>query len=142
MTLLNDPRPRASKDDEDPYVLYLVLRESLRMTPGKMGPQIGHAIQLVFMEYMRCSIWDEVPPAPILRRAEAMNAWLQAASRKVLLGANYKEWEKVKAEAGPYVLVKDAGLTQVEAGSETMIACWPMRKSERPKILSRLRLVP
>lgn len=37
----------ARKNQEDPWVLYLIVRESLNMTPGKLVAQCGHAVGMV-----------------------------------------------------------------------------------------------
>lgn len=146
----NDPSIRASKTDEDPWVMYLVVHNTLAMTPGKLGAQIGHAVMLACMHHDALVAWKRewvtgqgmfdhekrLANDDLLTRWQT---WTSAAFRKVVLTADDKEWEKVKAEVKPYFLVRDAGLTQIAAGSETVIACWPMRKSDRPRILKRLK---
>jgi peptidyl-tRNA hydrolase len=68
--------------------------------------------------------------------------WLDTSFRKVVLRADDKEWEKVKACPDiTYVIVRDAGLTEVEAGSETVIGVFPLRKSQAPKIIKRLQVL-
>jgi len=58
--------------------------------------------------------------------------------RKATLVADDKEWEKLKEQLWCFV-VKDAGLTEVDPGTETVMALWPMRKSEVPKLVKRLQ---
>jgi PTH2 family peptidyl-tRNA hydrolase len=146
----NDATPRASKTDEDPWVMYLVVHNTLGMSPGKLGAQIGHAVMLACMHYSELLAWRrewvmDLNPESHSVKTELLDrwqTWTSAAFRKVVLQADDKEWEKVKAEVKPYFLVRDAGLTQVSAGSETCLSIWPMRKSERPRILKRLQALP
>jgi len=149
----NNATPRASKTDEDPWVMYLVVHNTLEMSPGKLAAQIGHAVMLACMHYDELTAWKRewVTGQGMfdhqLRLAnddllDRWRTWTSGAFRKVTLQADDKEWAKVKAEVKPYFLVRDAGLTQVAAGSETVIVCWPMRKSQRPRILKRLKPLP
>lgn len=64
-----------------------------------------------------------------LRKVFVTEEWLATSYRKVVLRADDKEWERLKAELWCF-LVRDAGLTEVESGSETVLVLWPMRKSE------------
>lgn len=130
-----DPQELAAQTD--PLVLYVVVRESLGMSPGKIAAQVGHAIDLL-LEYYYVSLALD----PVERQGHyhsLMKAWKEESRRKVALRADEKEWEKLKAEFPEAFIVRDAGLTQVEPGSETVVALWPMRKSERPKLLKRLQ---
>lgn len=73
---------------------------------------------------------------------ELMFQWLQTSFRKVTVKADDKEWAKVKACADiQYVVVRDAGFTEVTAGSETVIGVWPMYKSKVPKVIKRLQVL-
>ncbi len=36
--------------DLDPYVMYIVVRESLNLSPGKVGAQCGHAVEYLMEE--------------------------------------------------------------------------------------------
>lgn len=149
---------RASQ--EDPIVMYFIVRESLGMGTGKACAQTGHAAVMTTLDYFKlkdCSrslqksiqsmtesdpdkvkaLADYKEIAPLL---SIFGEWLSSSYRKVTLTANDKEWAKVKAELGLYrSLVVDAGLTQIPAGSETVIGLWPMRKSQRPPCVKRLQ---
>ncbi len=130
--------------DADPMVMYLVVRESLGMTPGKMGAQIGHGDELVMEEYhealhVEVCGWDTSDTREHLLLV--MGAWRADGHTKILLSADEKAWAKVKLIPHGFIVL-DAGRTQVPAQSETVIAFAPMFKSVRPSILKRLRLVP
>jgi peptidyl-tRNA hydrolase len=150
---------------EDPIVMYLIVRESLGMSTGKACAQCGHAAGLIVFDYM--DLKDESrklhkliventlglsPESPALlaykelyaeqsRRLSIVGEWRATGYRKVTLRASDKEWEKVKADYPRDVLVVDAGLTEIAAGSETVIGLWPMRKSQATKTIRKLQVL-
>lgn len=128
---------QARKDQPDPLVMYLVVRESLEMGAGKIGAQCGHAVGMAIIEYYR--VKDE----PLrVNDVALMKMWLDTSYRKVVLRADDKEWEKLKACADVLsFVVVDAGLTEVAAGSETVMALWPMFRSSAPKLVRRLQVL-
>ncbi|CAM6004254.1 unnamed protein product [Sphagnum balticum] len=138
----------ARASQEDPIVMYLIMRESLGMSLGKACAQSGHVAQMILRRFYQeaadhvSNALGEYEPA-VPKRLLLFKAWLNSSFRKVTLGANDKEWAKVKAEipSEDIVIVEDAGLTEVPAGSETFIAVWPMYKSQRPRILKKLQAV-
>lgn len=151
---------------EDPIVMYLIVRESLDMSIGKTAAQTAHASQMLTLKYfdlkeLSTSIQRQMNPiinsppegeelaklkaayAHISRPISIMGEWLQGSFRKVVLRASDKEWDKISNQLTDYmgVMVVDAGLTEIAAGSETVIGLWPMRKSQRPKIIQRLQVL-
>ena len=66
--------------------------------------------------------------------------WDNHANRKVVLRADDQQFEKVKKELVTFV-VRDAGLTEVKAGSETVIGLWPAQKNSFPKIIRQLQVL-
>lgn len=133
--------------DKDPLVQYIVVRESLGMGSGKVGSQVGHAVQLLIqtalarqVTYAYKSFATAVDGTdPIVREVWA---WLNdGSSAKIVLGADEKEWAKVKALSPP-VIVIDEGRTEIPPNSETVISFWPLRKSTAPRLLRRLRMLP
>lgn len=128
---------------DNPYVMYLIVRESLAMSPGKLGAQCGHAVQLVMDEYYMNQRGCSHGWAQIL--CQSMVEWRATDHMKIVLRANEKEWEKLQNSDAfvplPLFIVTDRGYTEVPANTETVMALWPMRKNERPSILRRLRLL-
>lgn len=138
-------RPKVT--DEDKLYMYLVVRKSLNMGPGKIGAQCGHAVQLILdydknLRRLKKEVTEEQKNKTI-----RMDIWKDRKANggfaKIVIGADDKEWEYLKTEAANYdpVIVTDAGNTEVPAGSETVMALFPMLKSERCNKLKRMRLL-
>lgn len=123
-------------DQDDPIIMYLIVRESLGMGMGKTAAQCAHASQMLLLKYM--NTMSEVPKLPIW--VNIFHDWLQGSFRKIVLKADDKEWLKIK-ELPDHILVIDAGLTEVPAMSETCIGFVPMRKSSVPKVIKKLQLL-
>lgn len=119
----------ARADQEDPIVMYLIVREGLGMSMGKTAAQCAHASQMLLLEYLDGA------------KDNLMEEWLKGSFRKVVLKADESEWNKVLdniPEKGRIVVI-DAGLTELDPHTATVIGVFPMRKSERPKIIKRLQ---
>lgn len=137
-------------EQEDPLVMYLIVRESLSMGVGKTAAQCAHAsqmLQLKFSQIVEPDRFDhigheDVPIAiTINQKMDIFRSWLCSSFRKVVLKADDKEWEKIKTEMKDFVLVVDAGLTEIPSGSETVIGLWTMYKSDCPKLIKRLQVL-
>jgi len=146
---------------EDPIVMYLIVHETLGMSMGKTAAQCAHASQMLTLDYfekkdksraLQKKIQETTDPDE-LRVMKAMYAehgrklsifgeWLQGSFRKVVLRADDKEWAKIQNDYGDHmIMVVDAGLTEIAAGSETVIGLWPMRKSQVPKTVKKLQVL-
>lgn len=128
---------------EDPIVMYLIVRESLGMSTGKTAAQCAHAAQALTLKYMKL---DKVALTTNDYKQKIMwlefQEWMDSSFRKVVLKADDKEWQKLKGEfKDNMVLIVDAGLTEIPSGSETVIGLWPMKKSLVPKIVKRLQVL-
>jgi peptidyl-tRNA hydrolase len=135
-------------NQEDPIVMYLIVRESLGMGIGKTAAQCAHASQMLQLKYDTfrseneannlCGWEPEHDPSLVT----SFKAWLDESFRKVVLKADDKEWDKIKAEfPNKFVLVVDAGLTEIAPMSETVIGLWPMKKSQVPKVIKKLQVL-
>jgi PTH2 family peptidyl-tRNA hydrolase len=122
------------KGQGDPLIMYLIVRESLNMSVGKIAAQCGHATQMVLLQHFEAPTMKSEP--------SAFEEWLSTSFRKVVLSADEKEWAKVR-DSGEvrFLTVTDAGLTEVPSGSETVMVLWPMRKSLVPKVIKRLQVL-
>ena len=130
------------KEQGDPIVQYYVVRSDVPMGCGKLCAQIAHAAQMFAFRYFETK--RDLPAMPRggtpYFKVQITEQWKAGSFRKVVLRGNIKDFEKVKKELDVFV-VRDAGLTEVEPGTETVIVTWPMRKSDQPKVLARLRVL-
>lgn len=141
----------ARKNQEDPLIMYLIVRESLGMGVGKTTAQGGHAVGMLDKKYYSLDKeWEGyllsgwTPVAETVEKVSIFKDWMKQSFRKVVLGADDKEWVKLKED--PWcqknmVLVVDAGLTEIPSGSETVIGLWPMKKSSAPKVVKKLQVL-
>jgi peptidyl-tRNA hydrolase len=94
------------------------------------------------VDYWRLKIEElnvELSAASI--KLAAHNEYFFSGQRKIVLKADAKEWFKIKQEYPDVIEVKDAGLTQLPAGSATVLGLWPMKKSSVSKTLKRLQVL-
>jgi peptidyl-tRNA hydrolase len=102
------PRPREDPPAPEPGALVYAIRPGVVKTMGKLMAQAGHAALMFVREQPEAATrWREIEMAATVREVD-----------------DDEEWERLKAEPGA-VVVRDAGLTQVEAGTETVIALAP-----------------
>jgi peptidyl-tRNA hydrolase, PTH2 family len=147
--------------NEDPIVVYIVVRETLGMSVGKSCAQVGHACQTLMMQYFdlkeearklhKLIIDYRITPGPtsvdksryteISRKISIMGEWLNSSIRKIVLKADDKEWAKIKSEFPDCILIIDAGLTEIPSGSETVICLWPQYRSKSSKTIKRLQVL-
>jgi peptidyl-tRNA hydrolase len=141
-----------SERPADPYVMYLVVKTSLKMNVGKTAAQCGHAVQMLMC-------WIHVLRAVnnahnrIKADVEEQDAMLEEAKHwleddfpsyaKIVLAASDEEFETVKQTIAPLrrFLVTDRGFTSVAAGTETVLGLWPCKKSLAPQIVKSLKLL-
>lgn len=123
----------------DRRVMYIVVRNDLKLNAGKVGASCGHAVQMLMQWYLpdihghRTS--EEV------QRMERTRGWLEEdrpSYAKIILGASADEFMKVQLENDGFLVV-DRGFTSVEANTPTAFGLYPMKKSEARGIVRTLR---
>lgn len=127
------------KTQEDPWVMYIIVRKSLKMSAGKIAAQVAHGAQMMILRYQELMQDNIIFGSDDYNKCNAVQSWIKESFRKVVLVANDSKWEKIKEECSCAALVRDAGLTQVEPKTETVICLWPQKKSNIPKIITKLR---
>lgn len=144
----NEWLSKIRKDQKDPWVMYFIIRKSLKMSPGKVAIQVAHGAQMIVFKYIDLIKFDVIriynPSSTLIKntvieKIDSIYDWKCESFRKILKKANDSKFEKIKEELDVF-LVKDAGLTEVEPGSETVLVTWPMKKSNTPKIIEKLQL--
>ena len=126
-----DPTRRAGADAGE-YKMVLVVREDLPMGAGKVGAQCAHGAV------------GAVNIASKTSRME-LGKWELDGQKKVTLGvrslARFEDLvREAKAARLPTFVVEDAGRTEVEAGTKTMVAIGPASTEAIDKITGSLRL--
>jgi peptidyl-tRNA hydrolase, PTH2 family len=114
------------------FKMVLVLREELSLSPGKAAVQVAHAAVMLAE-----SAWS--------RREEVFAAWLRQGQKKIVVTARTLDdlnalAAKARARKIPEVFVQDAGLTEVPAGTTTVLGLGPARVEEIDSITGQLPL--
>ncbi len=113
--------------DGNVTAMALVVNGALDMRCGKLAAQIGHAILL------GATVFSSRDP-------DAMRAWAEGGFACAVLRAEGEVWGALQREEA-CALIRDAGLTEIERGSETVLALRPAvlsQWSERVRALPRI----
>ena len=99
------------------YKLVIVIRDDLKMTPGKLAAQVAHAA-------VSCALEAKA------KKAKWFSEWYREGQRKVVLrAADVEELRSLKelaARAGlPIALISDAGLTELPPNTTTCLGIGP-----------------
>jgi peptidyl-tRNA hydrolase len=133
----------------DRRVMYVVVRNDLKMSAGKVGAAVGHVVQML-MQWLAFMETDHgaagpgpLPTKTVLGRERAIETreWLTEdvpSYAKIVLGANAQEFMKVQLENDGFLVV-DRGFTSVEPNTETAFGLYPMKKSEALGIIRTLK---
>jgi len=124
---------------DDPRVMYIIVRNDLKMSAGKIGASCGHAVQML-MQWFLPDVHDRRAGDEALLMEETRE-WLREDEpryAKIVLGANASEFTKVQLENDGFLVV-DRGFTMVEPGTETAFGLYPMKKSTARGIVRALK---
>jgi len=112
------------------YKQALIVRTDLGMGKGKIAAQCAHGSIAAFLKA------DE----------EAKSAWVDSGMEKIVLKVQSEKdlavlFQKAKKAGLPAALIQDAGHTQIEPGSKTVVGIGPAEESELDKITGELKLL-
>ncbi len=115
------------------YKVVLVVRGELRLTPGKAAVQVAHAAVMLYQDAER-------------RHAPALKSWLAGGQKKIAVVApTLSDLEEIQRQARargiPTVFVEDAGLTEVPAGTRTVLGLGPAPEGEVDRVTGSLPLL-
>lgn len=130
-------------------VQYIIVRDDLGMSPGKMAAQCAHAsssISLAFFGLNRGIIQKEY----LKKHAEVFEHWCRGSFAKVVLKVKSKSKlrsvsESLSRDAYPHVVIRDACRTELspedeEGGTTTCLAAVPVNRDSVPDYLRKLQL--
>jgi len=111
----------------------LVVNTSLGMSKGKIGAQTAHAALGAYQ-------------LAVSSQPSLVRKWERDGQTKICLKGNTtEELEQLQKHARslniPTYLVRDAGRTQIEAGSKTVLAVGPSRKEDVDVVCGHLKLL-
>lgn len=117
----------------EPMKMALIVRGDLKMSKGKTGSQCAHAAIICFENASK-------------RRPNLLNAWLSLGQPKIVLRVeSLQEMEKIVRLANERNvingMVRDAGRTQVAAGTITALGLGPDTITNIDALVEHLRLL-
>ncbi len=115
------------------YKQAIVIRTDLKMGKGKQCAQSCHASLATYLLVAR-------------NDSALAKEWVSDGMKKIVLKVSSESelldyFKKCKSEGIPCELIRDAGHTQVEAGSITCFGAGPWKEAELDKILGKLKLL-
>jgi len=121
-----------SEGKEMEYKLVVVVRDDIKISPGKMAAQVGHAA-------VSCALKAKE------KDKKLFSNWMEEGQRKVVLRiSGLSELDRIERIAGSAGLITsriiDAGLTEIPSGTVTCIGIGPSRGSDVDKITGNLKL--
>jgi PTH2 family peptidyl-tRNA hydrolase len=108
----------------------IIVRKDLKGGKGKLATHVAHAAVEAVLKSDR----------------KKVEKWVEEGAKKVVLKVkNLKELKcvekKLKRSKIPYVLIRDAGLTQLKPGTITAIGIGPIEEKRIDKITGKLKLL-
>lgn len=109
--------------------MVICIRTDIGMTAGKAAAQAGHGVAELMLG----------------ARPEGFNDWLSSGMKKVVLQidseAKFDDIVIKAIRAGiPVVAIADAGLTQLDPGTKTVVALGPATEQKMKKVVGSLKL--
>lgn len=139
----------------DEIVMYIVARTDLKMSPGKLGAQIGHAVQYVLDKLETEEGLKSYAPDPDYRKMagltpyptdltyrELARRWRTPSSAKIVLQVD-SAWELhylFDHTPIPGCQVIDEGRTEIEPNTPTVVGFFPVPKADAKLSLGHLKL--
>jgi len=125
--------PRRNGGGGSDFKMVLVIRGELRLTAGKAAVQVAHAAVILAQETEK-------------RSPEVYRSWAAAGQKKIALVApTLQDLEsivrKARSEGIPWVLVEDAGFTEVPPGTKTCLGLGPAPAAELDPLTGHLPLL-
>lgn len=105
--------------------MYILVNKSLRMTPGKVAAQVGHAVERLTLDCQKSSQYKTCGTPKIVLSVPTEEQFIQILDQT-------KKYKKV------YII--DKGLTQVPKNSVTVVGYSLMYENEIPPVLKTLSL--
>ena len=112
--------------------MVIVVREDLKMRPGKVAAQVGHGVLAAYKLALKntpqaVAEWEEIGQMKVVVRCDSQKELMDIYHQAIKLGV-------------PSEYIQDAGRTQVEPGSITVCAVGPAKLHIMDQITGHLKL--
>ena len=116
--------------------VYIFVNEELNMSKGKIASQVGHAI----LEMHRFLIKNNIDHSKWTNSGEKI---VTLKISKQLINSILTEYNDklIKSNTFNIFPIYDAGRTEVEPGSLTVIASTPISDDKKPEFIKKLKLL-
>ena len=109
-----------------PLVMYIVVNHDLKMGAGKVASQVGHVVHKIVDEIVQTKYETVKKPQFCID----YDTWCQDGCAKIVLKANKEKLiELLQLDRARFIL--DAGKTQIEPGSLTVVGFYPSRTMKK-----------
>jgi PTH2 family peptidyl-tRNA hydrolase len=106
-------------------IMYIFINTSLKMSAGKVAGQVGHLVQQIIEDVITLGNNSNKKYKKYKKYIE----WKNEGCTKIILKATLEQINELK-KRGDIYYVLDAGKTQIEPGSLTVVGFCPMVTSE------------
>ena len=103
-------------------VMYILVNNDLQMGKGKIAAQVGHVVQQIIEDI----IIKKYESKKILNICKDYDGWKNSGCAKIILKATKEQLEILKNMDNARFVI-DAGKTQIEAGSLTVVGFPPTK---------------
>lgn len=133
--------PSTASTSNEECKLVLVVRTDLGMTKGKIAAQCGHATLACYKTLQRAASQD-----PSSQAARVLQRWERQGQAKIALQAKGEDtlltlMGTARSLGVTAEVIADAGRTQIESGSLTVLGVGPAPKSLVDKVTGELKLL-
>ncbi len=134
--------------NENSVVMYLVVNKSLNLTAGKISAQVGHLVELISQTSFQLEVeendnfatYSDEELTTVQNKIGTYQKYKTTGTTKIVLGcSDLSIWAELK-RLTPYLVI-DEGRTECPPNSETVLGFFPMRKSEAPDVIKKMRLL-
>jgi peptidyl-tRNA hydrolase, PTH2 family len=111
---------------QDDYTLYVIVNNDLSMGKGKIAAQVGHVIEKIIERILNTPYVNQNNKNLI----DNYKIYSKTGNKKIILKGTQKDLEELCNERDAVHII-DAGMTQIEAGSLTVVGFLPSNKNKQ-----------
>ena len=108
------------------YVMYIIVNNDLGMGKGKIAAQVGHVVEKIIESIFNTPYINQNNQIIIDNYKE----YTKTGTKKIVLKGSQKDIEELCNERDALYVI-DAGMTQIEAGSLTVVGFLPSNKNRK-----------